>query len=511
MAARVAKVDVGYTGPGAVVTDGETGDPFDCMLNQVNISANSNKFYVIQLVKSPSDEFFVVTRWGRVGERGARAVKSHGKNRGAAVTDFKTKFRTKTKVGWDVRHVTTAAKPGAYSLIEMSYSSDDEDGTAASASAARPSVPVPTQPCSLPVRTRDLIELIFSHDMFKQAMAHYDYDADKTPLGKLKRSQLERGTEVLDRISAAIVGQAGPDIIATLSSEFYTIIPHAFGRGQRPPSIATEGVLQRKHDMIQALLDVVQAHDAIKQTTEAAARESEDDQAAAFAEQPPSPHPTDQMFATLGNQITPLDRESAEWDIIERYTENTMGHRQVKIVDVFSVLRDGDAGRFAAHAELGNRKLLWHGTNIGVVVAILQGGLRIMPHSGGRVGRGLYFASENGKSAGYVGCCTWRGKSVGVMFLNEVALGTIHQITRDDPSIRAPPVGFNSVHARGRVEPDATCDEVFPDETGREVIVPVGKPIPSADTTVTSFENSEYLVYDETQVLTKYMLLLEFL
>lgn len=46
-----------------------------------------------------------------------------------------------------------------------------------------------------------------------------------------------------------------------------------------------------------------------------------------------------------------------------------------------------------------NRKLLWHGTNIAVVVAILKTGLRIMPHSGGRVGKGIYFASENGKSA----------------------------------------------------------------------------------------------------------------
>lgn len=36
-----------------------------------------------------------------------------------------------------------------------------------------------------------------------------------------------------------------------------------------------------------------------------------------------------------------------------------------------------------------------------VVAAILKSGLRIMPHSGGRVGRGIYFASENIKSAGY--------------------------------------------------------------------------------------------------------------
>ena len=57
--------------------------------------------------------------------------------------------------------------------------------------------------------------------------------------------------------------------------------------------------------------------------------------------------------------------------------------------------------RFAAHDTIKNRRLLWHGTNVAVVAAILKSGLRIMPHSGGRVGRGIYFASEHSKSAGY--------------------------------------------------------------------------------------------------------------
>lgn len=57
--------------------------------------------------------------------------------------------------------------------------------------------------------------------------------------------------------------------------------------------------------------------------------------------------------------------------------------------------------RFKTHDHLENRRLLWHGTNIAVVAAILKSGLRIMPHSGGRVGKGIYFASENSKSAGY--------------------------------------------------------------------------------------------------------------
>ena len=39
-----------------------------------------------------------------------------------------------------------------------------------------------------------------------------------------------------------------------------------------------------------------------------------------------------------------------------------------------------------------------------VVAAILKAGLRIMPHACGRVGKGLYLASERSKCADYVSC-----------------------------------------------------------------------------------------------------------
>ena len=76
--------------------------------------------------------------------------------------------------------------------------------------------------------------------------------------------------------------------------------------------------------------------------------------------------------------------------------------RYVPVIDsanYYSLYQQGD--RFSEHEMLANRRLLWHGTKVAVVAAILKTGLRIMPHSGGRVGRGIYFASENSKSAGY--------------------------------------------------------------------------------------------------------------
>jgi poly [ADP-ribose] polymerase len=111
-------------------------------------------------------------------------------------------------------------------------------------------------------------------------------------------------------------------------------------------------------------------------------------------------HPYDKNYATLKCDLTPVLPGTELFDIIETYVKNTKG-RQVQLLDVWECDRQNEDKRFAAHDQIENRRLLWHGTNVAVVAAILSSGLRIMPHSGGRVGRGIYLASENGKSAGY--------------------------------------------------------------------------------------------------------------
>lgn len=52
------------------------------MLNQTEIGANKNKFYVIQVLKSDSgNTFYCFNVWGRVGENGARARQPGTANR----------------------------------------------------------------------------------------------------------------------------------------------------------------------------------------------------------------------------------------------------------------------------------------------------------------------------------------------------------------------------------------------------------------------------------------------
>jgi poly [ADP-ribose] polymerase len=108
----------------------------------------------------------------------------------------------------------------------------------------------------------------------------------------------------------------------------------------------------------------------------------------------------------------------------------------------------------------------------------LAQGLRIMPHSGGRVGKGIYLASENSKSAGYVRS-DYKSKT-GIMFLCEGAMGKEAKIFRDDSSLVKPPKGFDSVLAVGASEPDPSKDATMKID-GKNVVIPQGKVISQTD------------------------------
>src|SRR6185503_9964867 len=59
-------------------------------------------------------------------------------------------------------------------------------------------------PSKLHPRIEQFINLIFDHDMFKGAMASFDIDVKKMPLGQLSQAQVERGFDVLDELEVAI-------------------------------------------------------------------------------------------------------------------------------------------------------------------------------------------------------------------------------------------------------------------------------------------------------------------
>jgi hypothetical protein len=117
-----------------------------------------------------------------------------------------------------------------------------------------------------------------------------------------------------------------------------------------------------------------------------------------------------------------------------------------------------------------------------------------MPHAGGRVGRGIYLADCQAKSASYVQPAGGHA----VMFLVEAALGSQHVVDRDGPhasGLVAAPAGFDSVLAKGQLEPDPSKHATLA-LGGRAVVVPQGALTASGGAGASSsFTHNEYLIY----------------
>ncbi|KAF7661940.1 hypothetical protein LDENG_00250260 [Lucifuga dentata] len=467
-------------------SSGEIYEDYDCMLNQTNIGHNNNKFYVIQIIQA-SNKYYSWNRWGRVGEVGQSKLSKFDKVENA-IKDFEKKFKDKTKNNWSDR-MNFMSHSGKYTLIEVDGEQDAEvkvdtvDGKTVK-------VTKNIQPCTLDDATKKLVELIFSNDMFKEAMECMNLDIKKMPLGKLSKLQIAKGFEVLEEIEAAMNKKNGKSRLEELSSKFFTTIPHNFGRN-RPPTIDSTEIVEKKKEMLMVLADIELAQ-TLKSETEKAQEEMVET----------VPHPLDQDYNSLKCNLSILKKDTDTFKVIEKYLKATAcTYRKPKILNVWEVNRETEGERFSEHDDLENRRLLWHGTNIAVVAAILKSGLRIMPHSGGCVGRGIYFASENSKSAGYVRT----SKNTGVMFLSEVALGKEHTITKDNSSLKKAPAGYDSVVARGSVEPDPSKD-IFINLGGKKVAVPQGEPIAQPQFSESYFSNSEYLIYKESQCCLRFLL-----
>lgn len=470
---------------------------YDCMLNQTNIGHNNNKYYIIQVLKL-GNTFYCWNRWGRVGEDGSNAIRSC-MTADQAIADFKKKFKDKTKNDWDKRENFTPVA-GKYTLLEME--DGDDDGADAEKLAKLDEidgVKSMVAKSKLDSETQLLMKLIFDNDMFKNAMANLEIDVKKMPLGKLSKSQIAKGFEVLEGIEAEMGAKPKPNKqkLEKLCSQFYTVIPHNFGR-MRPPLIEDEETLKKKYDMLAVLGDIEIAQ-SIK-----AEKDKRSMEAGSTKE---IPNPIDINYELLNADLELVDKKSTEFKVIETYTKETAGAWRTPVIQqVWRVNRHGEDKRFQAHDGLGNRKLLWHGTNVAVVAAILKSGLRIMPHSGGRVGKGIYFASENSKSAGYVRCSA---DNTGIMFLNEVALGKEHHIAMDDWRLTQPPKGYDSIVAKGHTEPDPKKDTTLQID-GKTITVPQGKPLKVPSFSHSSFSQSEYLIYNEAQNRIRYLLKMKF-
>ena len=76
-------------------------------------------------------------------------------------------------------------------------------------------------------------------------------DVKKMPLGKISKGQIAKGFDALEEIEKVLNSKKTAKL-PELTSDFYTVIPHDFGR-QRPPVINNAEALQQKKDMLMVI------------------------------------------------------------------------------------------------------------------------------------------------------------------------------------------------------------------------------------------------------------------
>ncbi|KAL4202726.1 hypothetical protein AMTRI_Chr02g265080 [Amborella trichopoda] len=466
---------------------------YDAVLNQTNVGQNNNKFYVIQALEADSGgKYMVYTRWGRVGVRGQDKLFGPYTSRDCAANEFQSKFVSKTKNSWsDRKNFIPYAK--SYTWLEMDYSEDTRKNKADQDKHNNCIVAAQPRKTRLDWRIAEFISLICNVSMMKQQMLEIGYNAEKLPLGKLSKSTITKGYDVLKRI-ADVIGQPDRHKLEQLSGEFYTVIPHDFGfKKMREFVIDTPQILKRKLEMVEALAEI-----------EVATKLLEDDLQA--QEDPLYSH-----YGRLHCELVPLEADSQEFSLIEQYMRNTHAETHsyytVDIVRVFKVSRETDNERFRKFSSTKNKLLLWHGSRLSNWTGILSQGLRIAPPeapvTGYMFGKGVYFADMFSKSANY--CYSSHSSRAGVLLLCEVALGDMAELLTANCNADQLPEGKLSTKGVGATTPDPSGFCVLEDG----VIVPLGKPKKQPGPQGSLLYN-EYIVYNVDQIRMRYVLQVNF-
>ncbi|XP_077688251.1 poly [ADP-ribose] polymerase 2 isoform X3 [Eretmochelys imbricata] len=393
------------------------------------------------------------------------------------------RFLDKTKNHWAERGNFQKVL-GKYDLLHM-----DSRPPATELSCA--GAPQPQLASQLDPRVQALLGLVCDLQAMEEMVLEMKYDTKKAPLGKLTAEQIRAGFQSLQKVEAVLrAGDTGRALLEACN-EFYTRVPHDFGL-RTPPLIRTRQELQEKVQLLEALGEI---QIAIR---------------LAHLELHGQEHPLDQSYRKLGCELRPLDRDSAHFQVLERYLLSTHAptHRDysMELLEAFALRR---AGEPPFCTSLPNRMLLWHGSRLGNWVGILSQGLRVAPPeapvTGYMFGKGIYFADMSSKSANY--CFASRQRDVGLLLLCEVALGECQELLEANAEARKLPPGKHSTKGLGKLAP-APANSVMLDGAA----VPLG---PAVETGVTNphgytLNYNEFVVYDPGQVRMRYLLQVRF-
>ena len=460
------------------------GKYFSCTLNKSDLDKNNNKFYIIQLLEHDTTNNLVLfTRWGRVGVPGNHEIKDVDANSGPRL--FMKKYKDKK-----IKH--------NYQEIFIDYEAEVKQDS------PKKDINIPSSKKkfknTLNPDVMELISLIYNKKMINDNLYEIGYDSQKMPLGKLSPVTLTTGLNILKQIESELKSKnPSKEQLKKYSSEFYTQIPHNFGFQKMYNFIIdTIEKVKEKIDMISVLSDMkitLKILESVKDTEEY--ENEEEKQIHDYYNQLKcdirSISPNEAIYSTLNKYLTAtVDKNDSDG-----FGGYYSYRNRLSLVKAYELNRHGEVDKFK---NLGNKKLLWHGSRITNFVGILSQGLRIAPpeapSSGYLYGKGVYFADMAQKSSMYC----YPVNNIALILLGEVSLGKEDQRTSCDFNLpKTMKSDADSVHALGRLEPDGG------ETINGNVFVPNGNAKINEKNQLCN-DYAEYIVYNVDQIKLRYLL-----
>jgi poly [ADP-ribose] polymerase 2/3/4 len=528
----------------SIVIDQDGTTVYNAILNQVDLSRDQNRYYVLQLLKVRDGKTFryeLFRTEGRTGRQYEEEYRHTGVMRGSnfkvydfgddlkkSIVAFKDWFKKKTGGRFEDRHALVQ-RPGTYAYVELSTKNIEKKKKKKKRKRKKS--------LSLSLNERkvyEFVSMISDDSTLEFTMKEAGLNIKELPLGALSLDLISKGREILISIEKVLSDYDDDDAVISLiesdeedvsnrfqttddmkktiwkskleaqSTLFYTLIP-----SKDVSVINTKSSVQQKLALLDILEDVLNGSKLIEEDN---VHEKDDEILA--------------KYRGLKCKLVPLETDDPVQETIETAFINTSRNKINRnglagfpfgsICNVFEVMRTDQKDRGTLRASKKKRRarssskhrLLWHGAPMGVIASILKSGLRIMPGSGGRLGKGIYLADMAAKSGFYAKptkdglCC---------LFLCEADCGRPFVILRDstESSRRtSAPKRFGSVNAHGIELPDPKGDVTMSFDSN-DVTFSTGvssmRSLKNNDNTRFDFDHNEYVVYEEKRVRIRYV------
>ncbi|XP_026400993.1 poly [ADP-ribose] polymerase 1-like isoform X2 [Papaver somniferum] len=474
----------GLQDTGHILEDGRS--IYNTTLNMSDLSTGVNSYYILQVIQDDKgSDCHVFRKWGRVGNDKIGGTKLEEMSKSDAIIEFKRLFLEKTGNTWESweQKDNFQKQPGRFFPLDIDYGVNKQLKEKKSFNEIKSHLAPPLV---------ELMKMLFNVETYRNAMMEFEINMSEMPLGKLSKSNIQKGFEALTEIQNLLSGNSDSSMKESLlvdaSNRFFTVIPSI-----HPHVIRGEDDFKLKVKMLEALQDIEIASKLVGFNGD------DDDET------------LDDKYKKLHCNIKPLPHDSDDYKLVEKYLHTTHAPTHMdwglELEDVFTLERAGEVDKFAPYRQkLKNRMLLWHGSRLTNFVGILSQGLRIAPPeapaTGYMFGKGVYFADLVSKSAQY--CFTDKKNPVGLMLLSEVALGEVHELKKAS-YMDKPPGGKHSTKGLGKMVPKESEHVKWRDD----VVVPCGKPVAS-NVRASELMYNEYIVYNTAQVKMQFLLKVRF-